>query len=596
MNTKAWWSLGEAAVLRPAGRLMGPLMALLIVGGCAADRGLPGAEPADVIFHGGPIVTVDPRRPEAQALAVRKGRILAVGDEADVMKRRGVNTTIVDLHGTTLMPGFVEPHVHVAAIAVFTKLVVNLADPSVPPSSSSTIARVQAQLAAALPRLPPGGWLIGFGVDPSRSVPPMAALDADTLDQVSTAVPIVVLGQSGHVAYVNRKALDLAGITAETPDPPGGTYLRDAKGALTGVVEGGPAIESFRPKIQAIRPERLLEAGRATLRDLAAAGVTTAVDVSTGRTLGFETETELLKTLSREPGVPVRIRSYLDYYALPPRLALRPGEGNDLLRFVGIDFEVDGPVQSGEAALTQPYGPAFAAAGRGRLAFTSAAQLRAAVQPWLQQGWQIAAHADGDLALDEVLAVYEALPQGRMRPRHSRLRIEHMTVTRNDQLDRVARLHAGVSLNPGQLYYWGRAFHEQMLGPQRARRAVSALSLLRRGVTISLHSDAPVTTASPLRAIQNAVTRQWQWPPQQVLAPEQRLTVDQAIRAVTLDAAHQLAMDDVIGSLQVGKWADLVVLEKNPRAVDPGGIGAIPVLATYLRGEQVHPAVAAGGK
>src|ERR1051325_10526250 len=194
-------------------------LSLLVAAGALAST------TADTIFRGGTIVTVDRAHPEARALAVANGVIIAVGDEAAVMKTRGPKTQVIDLRGGTLMPGFVEPHTHVIGTAFDTHILLNLSSFTVP-MKPGTIPEIVTALKAALPGVPQNGWLTAFGVDPSRTPPFMASLDADQLDEVSTTVPIFVLNQSGHIAYVNHKAFAEAGITDQTPNPPGGVYVK----------------------------------------------------------------------------------------------------------------------------------------------------------------------------------------------------------------------------------------------------------------------------------------------------------------------------------------------------------------------------------
>jgi predicted amidohydrolase YtcJ len=190
----------------------------------AAD---PAAVAADTIFHGGTVVTVNARQPQATAVAVKDGNILAVGDKAAILaKHAGKDTRLVDLQGRTLMPGFVEPHVHISLTALTENVALDLSNFKLP---YDTIDTILGKLRAAKAKLPEGAWILGFGVDPSRTTPLMAELSADLLDQVSTTNPIFVVNQSGHIAYVNHKALELAGVTDATPDPGnGGVYVKDA--------------------------------------------------------------------------------------------------------------------------------------------------------------------------------------------------------------------------------------------------------------------------------------------------------------------------------------------------------------------------------
>jgi predicted amidohydrolase YtcJ len=188
---------------------------------------------ADTIFLGGPIVTVNTKNEEVEAVAVKDGKIIALGQQADIKKNwAGSKTQVIDLNGRTLMPGFVEPHVHIVLTSMVEGLWLDLSNFTLP---YDTLETISTKLRAALKNVPPGGWLAGFGVDPSRTSPFMAELTTEVLDKVSTDVPIFIVNQSGHIAYVNTKAFEVAGVTNQTPNPPGGgIYVKDAQGNLTG--------------------------------------------------------------------------------------------------------------------------------------------------------------------------------------------------------------------------------------------------------------------------------------------------------------------------------------------------------------------------
>ena len=203
---------------------------------------------ADTIFLGGPIVTVNAKNEEAEAIAVKDGKIVGVGAQAEIKSKwSDPKTQVIDLNGRTLMPGFVEPHVHIVLTSMVEGLWLDLSNFTLP---YDTIETLSAKLRAALKQVPPGGWLAGFGVDPSRTSPFMAELTVEVLDQVSKDVPIFIINQSGHIAYVNSKAYEVAGVTSQTPNAPnGGIYVKDANGKLTGKLIEGPSYLPFQAKM-----------------------------------------------------------------------------------------------------------------------------------------------------------------------------------------------------------------------------------------------------------------------------------------------------------------------------------------------------------
>jgi len=532
-----------------------------------------------MVFVGGPVLTVNPPG-QAEALAVRDGKILAVGDRKSVLATAGPNTTVIDLQGHTVMPGFVEPHLHVNTTALGLASLNLLSE-----QPDKPLSQVLSELRTALPQVPVGGWLVATGFDPSRTMPRFATLDVQALDLISTTVPIFVLNASGHIAYVNTKAFQLAGVSNATPNPPNGEYVKDANGNLTGQLNEPTAYAAFESKFPPSTDAANLAGFRQALQIFSQAGVTSIGDLNTGIAFGLSKEIDYLTILSQEKGTPVRVFCYLAALAIVPNqtLPVQPGQGNDMLRFIGVKFTLDGSTQGFTAALNQPY---LNTNQNGTLDYPSNAQLLQDALPLARAGWQLSMHCNGDRALDQALDVYRQVQVAVPASRNHRMRIEHLTVQQESQLDQLRELNLTASLTIGHVFYWGQVFFQDILGPERANRIDPCASLKTRGIRFSLNSDATTTTVEPLRYIENAVTRVPQLNPPQILGPEQRIGVDDAIRAVTLDAAYQLFMDDKIGSLEPGKLADLVILSGNPRTVDPSQLRSIKVLETYLSGQR----------
>lgn len=541
---------------------------------------------ADVVFVGGPIVTVNAKNEEVQALATKDGKIVALGLEADIRKNWiGQNTQVMDLRGQTLMPGFVEPHVHIVLTAMVEGLWLDLSNFSLP---YDTIDTLSEKLRAALKTVPPGGWLAGFGVDPSRTSPFMAELTVEVLDKVSKDVPIFILNQSGHIAYVNSKAFEVAGVNNQTPKPPnGGIYVKDEKGNLTGKLVEAPSYLAFQAKMPVPTQQELIQAVRNTTKKLAMKGVTTSSEITVGANLGLENEMGLYKYLLANGGLPVRVRAYLYGNAIPSGFnSVKANDGDDLFRYVGVKFIADGSTQGLTAALNEPYAYPAGTKFRGNLNYQDE-QLLTLMKPYFDQGWQLSVHANGSRAVEQTLNNYAKLLGGNSQPDKRRLRIEHFTVTTPEQLIKTKQLGVVPGFTIGHVHYWGQAFNDQILGAARAECIDPSASLKREGVRFAYHSDSPVSPYGPLKYITQGVTRVWQSPLQRkVLGPNERISVDDAIRAVTIDAAYQMMSDDKIGSLEVGKLADFVVLEKNPRATPSEQIGDIKVLQTWVGGKR----------
>jgi predicted amidohydrolase YtcJ len=527
---------------------------------------------ADLIFTGGPILTMNDAAPRAEAVAVRAGRISAVGRREDVLARKGPDTRLVDLAGRTLMPGFVEPHTHLSATAVTLDwLDVGFL------AGTRTIDGVLAKIKTAAQAAKPGEWVRAWQVDPSLQSGE-STITARDLDAIAPNNPVFVLNASDHLAYVNSRALAAAGVTASTPDPPHGRYQRDAGGRPNGVLEEPPAFLPFLKGMPAPTPQ---EYGAAVLRILeqaSAAGCTAANDAGIGIISGPPDLEVMRAVASRNP--PVRMTGYLVSTAFDQWVSagVKPDAGDDRLRLIAMKFWCDGSTQGYTASLRQPY---LKSNNRGMADYTLE-QLTAGIRQTHGAGWQVGVHANGDAAIDMTLQAFETVLKEMPRADH-RHRIEHCTLAHPEQLAKMKALGISPTFLIGHVYYWGRALRDRILGPQRASGIDPAADALKAGLRWTMHSDYAVSPIAPLRYVETAVTRVMR-EGGQALGPGQRVPVAAALKAVTLDAAWQCRIDDRTGSLAPGKYADLVLLERDPTAVDPTTISQIRVLGTWLAG------------
>jgi predicted amidohydrolase YtcJ len=523
----------------------------------------------------GTVLTVDDAQPTAEALAVADGRILAVGTRSDVAEFIGANTRTIDFGFGCVMPGFVEAHGHplMEALALSERIVD--IRPVTVPGADDVVAAVRREAAG---RGPTGAYLNGW--DPLlQSGLPEATLT--WLDDVAPDGPLVIIHNSGHKAYFNSHAAQLNGLSRDTPDPKGASYGRDANGELDGSAEEIGAV--FPLVGGAIKPSDYPAMLRDECARLNRAGLTTCSDMA------FDPACRpLLEQLHGE--LTVRLRTY-EISNPHMSTAATPGQGDDMLRQVGIKIWLDGSPWVGNIALSFPYLDTAATRAIGvtpgscGCANYTAEQLTEIVGAYFPLGWQMACHVQGDAGVDTILDVYEEALRRNPRDDH-RLRLEHVGAIRPEQLQRAADLGVTCSIFVDQIHYWGDVIVDGLFGPERGSRWMPAGSAVATGMRISLHNDPPVTPEEPLRNISVAVTRMA--PSGRVLAPEERLTVDQAIRAQTIDAAWQLFADDVTGSLEVGKYADMVVLSADPRTVPPEQIADLDVRATFLAGRQVY--------
>lgn len=536
----------------------------------------------DVVLYGGPIITMAGGSfTPVDAVALRGGTVLAVGPEQLVRAAADPSAELIDLQGRCVVPGFVEPHLHLVLSGYANAILLDVSPPTVNHDRATALALIQQAAATTT-----NGWVQAFGYDPSR-MNDYADLDADLLDGASETVGIFVLNQSGHLAYVNHKAFALAGITDSTPNPEGGTYVHDAAGHLTGVVLEQPAITTFTTVMPTPAPAEIVAACSTVLDDWAAAGCTTVYDAGIGSIAGVQ-DLSINNAAIAKASTPPRMSAAMLPEAATA-LKATPGQLVGAVTLSGIKYWADGSTQGFTAALREPY---LGDQGTGVLNWTQD-DLTAQVREWHDKGWQIVIHSNGDAASDQTLNAYEAVlgPSPGPQPH----RIEHFTVTDPDQIVRAAGLGLNVSHTIGHVRYWGHTFLDHVLGSPRAERIDPLADDLANSLPFSLHSDSPVTTVGPLGYLRTAVTRLMDLPDgsESVLGPEQRVDLETALRAVTLTAARHALLEDEVGSLEIGKAADLVVLDQDPRRVAPEQLDRLKVEETWLGGRrQVWPATA----
>ncbi|MGV0872138.1 amidohydrolase [Mycolicibacterium sp. XJ879] len=528
---------------------------------------------ADLVIRG-TILTVDEHRPTAGAIAVADGRIVAVGANSDVASWVGPQTRQLDVDGA-VMPGFVEAHGHPLMEAMVLSDAMADIRPVTLPDADAVVASIRAEVAS---RGADGAYLNGWDPLLQHGLPDPTL---DWLNAMAPEHPLVIVHNSGHKAYFNTAAADRAGLTRHTPDPKGASYGRDADGELDGTAEEIGAV--FSLLTDAIQPSDYPAMLRAELARLNRAGLTTCSEMAFDPTL---------RPLVEQMRDELTVRLHL-YEISNARMAtdVAPDNGDDLLRQTGIKIWVDGSPWIGNIDLTFPYLDTDATRTIGVVpgscgcANYTSEQLTEIVGAYFPRGWQLACHVHGDAGVDTILDVYEDALRRHPRADH-RLRLEHVGAIRPEQLQRAHDLGVTCSIFVDHLHYWGDVLVDGLFGPEHGSRWMPCGSAVATGMRISLHNDPPVTPEEPLRNISVAVTRTA--PSGRVLGPEQRLTVEQAIRAQTIDAAYQLFADDAVGSLEVGKYADLVVLSADPRAVPAEQIADLEVRATFLAGAQVY--------
>jgi len=559
--------------------------AVVWIGSCT--RAPTPKQMADVIYSAGDIITINNSQPTADALAVKDGKIIAVGTKTDVLKHKGDTTTMVDLRGKTLLPGFIDAHGHVFNTGL-QALAANLL--ARPDGNVNDIAALQQTLrdwAEKYPkRLAKTGWIIGFGYDDAQ-LNEQRHPTRDDLDAVSTTVPVLAIHQSGHLAAINSKGLELVGITAAIKDPAGGVYRRREGGSEPdGVLEEMAFFKLVFTVLGTLGTDdnkALLKAG---LDLYASFGFTTAQE---GRATPEAIATEA--TVARESGLKMDVVAYADIQGAADTIKppLHAKTYTHHFRIGGAKLNLDGSPQGKTAWLTKPYHvpPKGQAADYHGYPAVPDDEAVALVDKAFGNGWQILAHCNGDAAADQFIMAIRAATEKYGKADRRPVMIHSQTV-REDQLDEMKELGIIPSFFGMHTNYWGDWHRDSVLGPERAARISPAASALKRGMIFTQHHDAPVTLPSSIMILASQVNRTTR--SGQVLGPEQRVSVMDALKSITINAAYQYFEEKTKGSLEPGKLADFVILDKNPLKVEPMAIKDIKVVETIKEGKSIYMA------
>src|SRR5215213_1316177 len=533
---------------------------------------------ADLVIINARVSTLDAAKPSAEAVAVHGNRITHVGTSAEVRALAGPKTRVIDAKGALVLPGFNDAHVHFLS-GGFQLSSVDLRDAATPQEFAERIRRFSE-------KLPKGRWITGGDWDHERwpnvngaaPLPTKELIDAFTPDRA-----VFVNRLDGHMALANSHALKLAGVTRDTHDPPGGQIVRDPKtGEPTGVLKD--AAMSFVWKVApAPSPEEKLEAARAATAHAAEHGVTSVQDMSAGDDVG------VYQTLLERGELKTRV------YAVSPlpdwerlkRVGIRRAFGSDMLRVGGLKGFSDGSLGSTTALFFEPYLDAPDSSGLpGEEMFPEGAML-GRVKSADAAGLQVMIHAIGDKANDSILSIYERVSKEN-GARDRRFRVEHAQHLRAQDIPRFGRDRVVASMQPYHCIDDGR-WAEKRIGPARAKGTYAFRTLLDTGAVLAFGSDWSVAPLDPVMGIYAATTRRtldgknpggW--------VPEQKMTVEEAVRAFTVGSAYAEFAENVKGTITPGKLADLVILSDDIFKIDPAAIEKVRVRMTVVDGKVVY--------
>lgn len=537
------------------------------------------------IYFNGEVITVDKENSIVEAIFVEDGVIKAVGSNTDIIALGDENTEKIDLKGKTVLPGFIDPHGHIVATAQ-TLMIVTLGD-------VTSIEELVARLKKELEENPPQGdkWLIGFGYDNTKFEDGQHPTKFD-LDSVSKEVPITVSHASGHLACVNSKALELYGYVGDDYIVPEGGVVRtvspDSKEA-NGVLEENAILDSEKKKI-VISPgfEDVLRAVERVQKVYASLGVTTTQDASVELSNGY---THILDTCANSGKLIIDIVG-LATQLVTTKLMTNEGtpkrEYKNHYKLAGGKTWLDGSPQGFTAWLSKPYhvvpeGQSSDYCGYGTQTDEVVTQY---FVDCINLNIQVHTHVNGDEACAQFLRCYKKAIEITGHGAELRPVMVHCQALRKDQLDDVKAVGAVPTFFNDHVRFWGDLHHDQVFGPERAQNISPIGWALEKGIKFTLHQDPPVKMPNQILAIHTAVNRTTE--SGRVLGEDQRIPVIEAIKAVTINGAYQYFEEETKGSIEEGKLADLVILDKNPLTIPKEEIENIKVLETIKEGNTIY--------
>ena len=524
----------------------------------------------DYVVINARVFTIDDDQPNAEAFAVRDDRFVAVGSTNDIRNMVGSRTEIIDAEGMTITPGFIDAHSHPSGAGVNELVQVN--------ADLRSVTEITSALRERADSTPEGQWVRAFKYDDTKLAEgrPINRFD---IDEVIPNNPVVIGHRGGHTSVYNTTALAMAGVTAETPDPPGGRFYRDSNGVLTGLVQG-PARNVFSGLIPSDSTREQRRDGVKLISELmTAAGLTSVHQTSAGRN-------DMIAYQDARAEGGLRFRMYLfprgQLFDDLVNSGVRTGMGDEVFRIGAVKYTADGSASERTMRMSEPY--------EGRpddfgLLYMTEQEIHEEVERAHRNDFQVAVHANGDVTIAMVLDAFERAQQ--LWPREdTRHRIEHCSLVNPDLLGRIRDL--GVVPAPFYTYvhYHGNKWVEY--GEERMRWMFAHRSFLDYNIPVAPASDYTPGPYEPMMAIQSMVTRKDF--DGRVWGPNQRISVDEALRICTMNGAYASFEENIKGSITAGKLADFVILADDPHDVDPDQIKHIEIVRTVVGGATMYAA------
>ena len=558
------------------------------------------SEGADILFHNGPIITMEKDQPNAEAVYIENGIIKLVGDYNLLRKNIKKTTIVVDLKGQSLLPGFIDSHTH----PVLSAFLYNMVDLS--GFTHRTEEDLWNHFADKVSDYNPGDWILCKGFD-QILVPDLIPPHISFLDSIAPNNPVLITSQSLHSYWANSHAFHAAGINRTTPDPEKSSYYeRETNGNFTGYIAEQAAFEPFKKEIlSSLGIKRLKENSLMVLKDYAKSGYTSIT--SMGITTSDKKVIQLYKHISSKTStITNRILALLDI--LPKRentvrnfIFLRydaahlfppsSTNGDDFFKIMGVKLWYDGSPYTGSMYLEAPYldnhftnNVLHIPPGHTGIPLLTKNQLSSYIMKYQSDGWQVAIHAQGDIAIRDIMNVFDDI--GLQSENDFRHRIEHCILIDNESIEKMSKMNIHPSFHINHLYYYGDALEKQIIGASRADQMLPLKAAAENSLRFTLHADQPMFPSKPFSLLHTAVNRKTK--NGKMLGKQNLITVYQGLEALTIHAAWQIKMDEKIGSIKEGKFADLIILDRNPLDSDKEDLRSIRVLETYVHGNRIN--------
>lgn len=554
-----------------------------------------------IVYYNANIITLDNTNNTFNTMYVADGKIIEIGNKDDVLSRIPKHIKKVNLEGKTILPGFIDPHTHFA-LSMFLSDFYDLSG-----FKHQNNNEVWNYFEKVVHKTPKNEWIICKGIDPAL-IKDLKVPNIKILDSIAPHNPVVMFSQSLHSYWANSKAFEKTGITKDTPNPSEHSYYqKDSLNNLTGLIAEQ---EAFKPFIELIKkevltPTTLTNASTKIMKEYLKNGNTTIV--STGLTINDKKPLLLLQHLSDES--PTFLSSLLEKLNFLPERTQMPRHfiymrndmphlipetktvKNDFYNIIGVKLWYDGSPYIGSMYLEKPYlentftnNTLHIPEGTKGKALIEKQKLKELIKEHHNKGWQLAIHTQGDQAIKDVVNTFYRLKND-LDFSSSRHRLEHCLLLPDTTLNKIKELNITPSFHINHLYYYGDVLDTKILGSERTQKILPVNTVIKKGIISSLHADQPMFESNPFKLIATAIKRKTKTG--KVIGIKEKIDIITALKALTINAAYQINMEDKIGSLEKGKYADFIILDINPLQTPTDKLDKIKCTATYVNGNKV---------